>query len=169
MNESDQIELGRRIHLAEQMVSTMLGNYLPHYPVFILTLLQASESATYPNTGVGTYGSLYEVIITQSLATKGSSIALDTKMTYLSEVAHWMHVVEEKTHHSWYEWDYFHRIYCSKFKIYPSRAGLKAEFAANSLFDLRDERYGFRHSASYYYFVARVFATISTKSPSDLQ
>jgi hypothetical protein len=87
--ESDQVELGRRIHLAEQMVSTMLGkNYLPHYPVFILTLIQASESASYPNTGVGTYGSLYEVIITQSLATKGSNIALDTKMTYLSEVTH---------------------------------------------------------------------------------
>lgn len=155
--ESDQIELGRRIHLGEQMVSTMLGkNYLPHYPVFILTLIQASESASYPNTGVGTYGSLYEVIITQSLATKGSNIALDTKMTYLSEVAHWMHV-EKRKRITDDEWDYFHRIYCAKFKIYPSRAGLKAEFAANGLFDLRDERYGFRHSASYYYFVARYF------------
>jgi hypothetical protein len=55
------------------------------------------------------------------------------------------------------EWEYFHRIYCAKFKIFPSRASLKTEFAANSLFDLRDERYGFRHSASYYYFAARYF------------
>lgn len=155
--ESDQMELGRRIHLAEQMVSTMLGkNYLPHYPVFILTLIQASESASYPNTGVGTYGSLYEVIITQSLATNSSNIALDTKMTYLSEVAHWMHV-EKRKRITDEEWEYFHQIYCAKYKIYPSRGGLKAEFAANGLFDLRDERYGFRHSASYYYFVARYF------------
>lgn len=155
--ESDQVELGRRIHLAEQMVSTMLGkNYLPHYPVFILTLIQASESAFHPNTGIGTYGSLYEVIITQSLAVKGSSIAIDTKMTYLSEIAHWMHQ-EKRKRLTDEEWDYFHRIYCAKFKIYPSRAALRSELAANGLFDLRDERYGFRHSASYYYFVARHF------------
>lgn len=155
--DSDPVELGRRIHLAEQMVSTMLGkNYLPHYPVFILTLIQASESAAYPNTGVGTYGSLYEMIITQSLVTRTSNIGLDTRMTYLSEVAHWMHL--EKTKRITDEqWEKFHGRYCRKYRISPSRAALKAEFAANGLFDRWDERYGFRHSASYYYFVARYF------------
>ena len=166
--DSDQLELGRRIHLAEQMISTMLGkNYLPHYPVFILTLIQASESASYPNSGVGTYGSLYEVIITQSLATKAANIALDTKMTYLSEIGHWMHL-EKRKRITDEEWEYFHRIYCGKYKISPSRAALKSELAANGLFDLRDERYGFRHSASYYYFVARYFRDNLGKEPVRL-
>ena len=155
--DSDPMELARRIHNAEQMVSTMLGkNYLPHYPVFILSLIQASESATHPNTSAGTYGSLYEVIITQALASKGSKVGLDTKMTYLGEIAHWMHV-ERRKRITDEEWEYFHQIYCARFKIRPSREALKRDLAANGLFDLRDERYGFRHPASYYYFVARYF------------
>lgn len=155
--DSDPLELARRIHTAEQMVSTMLGkNYLPHYPVFILSLIQASESATHPNTSAGTYGSLYEVIITQALASKGSKVGLDTKITYLGEIAHWMHV-ERRKRITDEEWEYFHQIYCARFKIRPSREALKRDLAANGLFDLRDERYGFRHPASYYYFVARYF------------
>ncbi|MEO7933106.1 MAG: metallophosphoesterase [Chthoniobacterales bacterium] len=155
--DADPIELGKRIHIAEQMVSTMLGkNYLPHFPVFILTLIQASDSAAHPNTSAGTYGSLYEIIITQALASKSSNVDLDTKMTYLSEIAHWMHAAQKKRITD-DEWEYFHRIYCKKFKIHPSKESIKRDFATNGLFDLRDERYGFRHPASYYYFVARYF------------
>jgi len=155
--DADQLELGRRIHSAEQMVSTMLGrNYLPHFPVFILTLIQANDSVTRPNTSAGTYGSLYEVIITQALASKEAKVDLDTKMTYLSEIAHWMHV-ERKKRITDEEWEIFHRKYCGKFKIRPSKEALKNDLAANGLFDLRDECYGFRHPASYYYFVARYF------------
>lgn len=155
--DADQMELGRRIHLAEQMVSTMLGkNYLPHYPVFILALIQASESATRPATSAGTYGSLYEVIITQALASKGANVALGTKLTYLSEIAHWMHT-ERRQRITEDEWDYFHQMYCKKYKIRPSKEAMKKDLAADGMLDQRDERYGFRHPASYYYFVARYF------------
>lgn len=155
--DTDQMELGKRIHLAEQMVSTMLGkNYLPHFPVFILTLIQANESVSRPNSSAGTYGSLYEVIITQALASKGANVNLDTKLTYLSEMAHWMHNTRKKRITD-DEWEYFHQLYCKKYKIRPSRESLKKDLGTNGLFDLRDTRYGFRHSASYYYFVARYF------------
>jgi hypothetical protein len=155
--DGDQMELGKRIHIAEQMVSTMLGkNYLPHYPVFILTLIQANESTTRPNSTAGTYGSLYEVIITQSLASKSAKVDLDTKMTYLSEIAHWMHN-EHKKRITDEEWEYFHQKYCAKYRIRPSKELLKRDFSINGLFDYRDERFGFRHLASYYYFVARYY------------
>lgn len=155
--DADQVDLVRRINRAEQIVSTMLGkNYLPHLPVFILTLIQANESVTQPNSSAGTYGSLYEVIITQSLASKVSKIGLDTKMAYLCEIAHWMHDKGEKRITD-EDWEYFHKVYCGKYKINPSIDVLKDELASSGIFDYRDEAYGFRHSAVYYYFVARYF------------
>lgn len=153
--DSDPAALNRRIHLTEQLVSAMLGkNYLPHYPVFILALIQASESTTRTNTSAGTYGSLYEVIITQSLAAKKAGVDLDTKIAYLSELAHWMHTNKRKRI-SEEDWAQFHDSYCKKFKIRPSKDSLQKDLTENGILDFRDERYGFRHSSSYYYFAAR--------------
>ena len=154
---SDQSALARRIYNAEQMVSTMLGkNYLPHHPVFILALIQASESTERPHSSVGTYGSLYEVIITQALAFKNARVSLETKMTYLAELAHWMHKGRLKRI-SWEAWSEFHEYYRGKYRIDPSLDALKSDLKVNSFFDLQDEKYGFRHSAAYFYFVARYF------------
>lgn len=152
---SDPQELAKRIHNAEQLITTMLGkNYLPSYPVFVLSLIQAHDSSVRPNSNAGTYGSLYEVLITQALATKSAVGNLDLKVAYLSELAFWMFSNQRKRL-SDEEWELFHGLYCKKYRIRPSRDSLKKEFAAHGLFDLRDECYGFRHPASYYYFVAR--------------
>ncbi len=153
--EADPEQLGKRIHQAEQLVNTMLGqSYLPSYPVFVLGLIQAQESVSRPDSNAGTYGSLYEHLITQSLVAKSSAWGFDLKLTYLSELAYWMYS-EQRKRISEEEWIAFHQIYCNNYKIHPSRADLKKELSSKGLFDLRDERYGFRHLASFYYFTAR--------------
>jgi hypothetical protein len=152
---SNQEDLQKRIHDAERLITSLLGkNYLPSYPVFVLSLIQAHEAVQHNRSNVGTYGSLYEVLITQTLATRGSPANLDLKLTYLSELAFWMF---SNQHHRITddEWARFHAGYCEKYKIRPSRADLKRELTASRLLDLLDERYGFRHSYSYFYFVAR--------------
>lgn len=151
--DGNQHALAHNIHKTEQVINTMLGrSYLPSYPVFILTLIQSQESNLH--SSAGTYGSLYEILITQALATGTSSDKLDLKLTYLSELAFWMY---EKKHKriSNEEWEVFHRSYCSKYKVYPIREDLRKNFFNQGLFSLRDECYGFRYSASYYYFIAR--------------
>ena len=153
--ESDPEQHERRIHQAEQLVNTMLGrDYLPSYPVFVLGLIQAHESVTRPNSSAGTYGSLYEHLITQALITKSSTRDLDLKLTYLSELAFFMYQ-EQRNRISDDGWEIFHQKYCKDYKINPSRVELRKEFSTKGLFDLRDERYGFRHPASFYYFTAR--------------
>ena len=153
--EADQQEVERRIHHTEQLITSLLGkNYLPSYPVFILSLIQAQEVTARLNSPAGTYGSLYEVLITQSLSVNSPVGNRDLRLTYLSELAFWMHS-ENRRRISDDEWEYFHQQHCRKFRIHPSREAIKKEFFASGIVDFRDECYGFRHPASYYYFVAR--------------
>lgn len=153
--EADQQEVEKRIHQTERLITSLLGkNYLPSYPVFILSLIQAQEATARLNSPAGTYGSLYEVLITQALAVHSSVGNRDLRLTYLSELAFWMHS-ERRRRVSDDEWEYFHQRHCAKFKIHPSREAIKKEFVASGILDFRDECFGFRHPASYYYFVAR--------------
>ena len=148
-------ELAKKTHQAETLITALIGkNYLPSYPIFVLTLIQARDSGTPPDTSVGTYGGLYEVLITQALAKKSKAGNLDLKMAYLSELAYWM-FSNQKKRITEDDWMRFHGEYCAKFKIKPSREELKREFEESGLFEQIDTRYDFRHHYSYYYFVAR--------------
>jgi hypothetical protein len=148
-------ELLKKNHRAETLITSLLGkNYLPSFPVFILSLLQAYDSGSQLNSNVGTYGGLYEVLIFQALATRMKGGNLDLKKTYLSEFAYWMFSHEKRriTEEDWIE---FHGVYCSKYKIKPSRQELRREFGESGLLEQLDQKFGFRHSYAYYYFVAR--------------
>jgi hypothetical protein len=160
---SNPEELARQVHGSEKLITALLGNnYLPSYPVFILTLIQAQNSTTQADTRAGTYGGLYEVLITQALATKSKVGNLDMRKTYLSELAFWMfsrklsRITDE-------QWTDFHSEYVAKYKIRPSRVELKNELEATGFIDHLDQRYGFTHQASYFYFVARYLRDNITK------
>src|SRR5205814_58250 len=135
-------ELARQVHESEKLITALLGNnYLPSYPIFILSLIQAQNSTTQADTRAGTYGSLYEVLITQALATKSKVGNLDMRKTYLSELAFWMfsrqlnRITDE-------QWADFHSEYVAKYKIRPSRVELKNELEATGFIDHIDQRYG---------------------------
>ncbi len=161
---SNPEDLARQIHDAEKLITTLLGkNFLPSYPVYVLTLIQAHTSATQPDSSAGTYGALYEVLITQSLAVKSKVGNLDMRKTYLSELAFWM-FSRRLTRITEAEWADFHSgTYVPKYKIRPSRAELVREFEMANLIEHTDQRYTFTHSASYYYFIARYLRDNITK------
>jgi hypothetical protein len=149
-------DLAKKIHHVESLITTLLGkNYLPSFPVFVLSLLQAHDSSNQLNTNVGTYGGLYEMLISQALATKLPG-DLDLKKTYLSELAYWMFVRKIKRIVD-DDWMRFHGEYCAKYKIKPSREALKRDFVDSGLFEQLDAKFEFRHAYAYYYFVARYF------------
>src|SRR5262249_26768015 len=128
----------------------------------ILTLIQAQNSTTRADTRAGTYGSLYEVLITQALATKSKVGNLDMRKTYLSELAFWM-FSRELNRITDEQWVDFHSEYIVKYKIRPSRVELRNELEGSGFIDHIDQRYGFAHSASYFYFVARYLRDNITK------
>lgn len=152
---ADPYELQRREHQAEELITVLLGrNYLPAYPIYILSFLQAHDTAQAPKGSAGTYGALYEVLITQALAKKTGAASLNTKLTYLSELAFHLFTAKRKKITD-AEWMAFHADYCVKYKFKPNRASLIDDFRAASVITLIDDRYAFQHPAVYYYFVAR--------------
>jgi len=152
---SNQVDLNRKAHDCELLVTRLLGkNYLPSFPVFILTLIQAQESTRQVNSSVGTFGGLYEMLITDALAKRSPVVNLDLRMTYLSEFAFWM-FDKSKKYITDEEWSIVHSKYCSKFSITPSLRELKEAFYQSKLLVEKDGRISFIHPYGYYYFVAR--------------
>jgi predicted MPP superfamily phosphohydrolase len=155
---NDLGELERRVHRAEILINELLGrSYLPSFPIFILSFLQAHELGNPIATDAGTYGSLYEVLITGNLASiKSKKYNLDTRRTYLSEMAYWLFCAG-KTEISDTDWSLFHSEYCAKYTSQASKTELREDFFQARMFINLDGLYRFRHPYYYYYFVARYF------------
>jgi len=120
--------------------------------------LQGIESATAPNTSAaGTYGSLYEVLITQELAAcKSKVFNIDTKRTYLSELAFWLFSHGRRCFND-SDWSQFHAEYRTKFRLTYEKADFVDDFTKAGLIQKCDELFRFKHPYAYYYFVARYF------------
>ncbi len=153
---ADPVDLENRVCRAEALINDLLGrSYLPSFPIYVLSFLQALDAGTPIAADAGTYGSLYEVLITGNLAsTKSKKFNLDTRRTYLSEMAYWM-FCEGKTQFSDAEWSVFHDSYRQKYKSNATRKDLKEELVRARMLVELDELFKFRHPYYYHYFVAR--------------
>ena len=112
------INLAHLVSKSEKTLNTLIGRSLvPSYPLTILTILQTMEAATLPPSG--SYGYLYEALITDSLShAPNKAASLDTKYMYLARLAHAMYEadsqyitqeqVEEVT-------DEYHRMFAIRF------------------------------------------------------
>lgn len=156
---SNPQEVEQKVTHAETMIDGLLGkSFLPSYPIFILIFLQGIESATSQSTSAaGTYGSLYEVLITQELAgCKSKAFNIDTRRTYLSELAFWL-FTNHKRRFSTEDWMHFHDEYRVKFRLSYDRSDFEDDFTKAGLIQKSDELFRFKHPYAYYYFVARYF------------
>lgn len=154
---SNPNEIEQKVAAAETLVNGLLGkSFLPSYPIYILMFLQSIESANGANTSaVGTYGSLYEVLITQELAAcKSKALNIDTKRTYLSELAFSV-FSHGHSRFSDEDWVKFHADYRSKFRLSYEKALFVDDLTNAGIIQKRDEVYCFKHPYAYYYFVAR--------------
>ena len=155
--QGDPEEINQKIRAAENRINILLGNsYLPSVPIFILTFLQAISNAETSNSAAGSYGYLYEVLITKALSTRPSKIKLDTKYTYLSEFAHRLHSANVREL-SPFESKIFHDQYCKLYKINPSQSTMIEELLDSDIIVHVDDCYQFKYAYTYYYFVARYY------------
>ena len=83
----------------ETTVDTLLGkNLLPSFPVIILAILQSYAANRAPNSSAGSYGQMYEALITAALASVSKkAVELGTKYTYISHMAHHLFVTASKS------------------------------------------------------------------------
>lgn len=155
----EEPDIDREVKRAEDQISTVISiDFLPSFPVFILILLQQLESTTKLTTTSGSFGYLYEVLVTASLARrKALRDELDAMHTYLSEFAYHLftgrkRALPEGEVRSW------HQAHCKEYRL-PLMyfAPLWDELVASGVIDSRHGEYKFRYKYLYYFFVARYF------------
>jgi GTPase SAR1 family protein len=76
----DEELLAQRIRDVERKLDTICGkNFVPAYPVFVLSVLQAQESSTPVDTSASTYGYFFELFIRNALAVGSDKTQFDIK------------------------------------------------------------------------------------------
>ncbi|MGE3807275.1 MAG: metallophosphoesterase, partial [Gemmataceae bacterium] len=154
----EEADIERVIRRAEDQITKIISiDFLPSFPVFILILLQQFESAVKLTTTSGSFGYLYEVLVTASLSRhKALRDKLDTMYTYLSEFAY--HLFSNKKR-SLCESDVrrWHDEHCKEYRLPLDFGPLWSELITASVIDSRHDDFRFRYKYLYYFFVARYF------------
>ncbi|WP_353064463.1 hypothetical protein RBB77_01710 [Tunturibacter psychrotolerans] len=149
----------RNVADSTRVIDTVLGrNLLPAYPVNILTLLQTYDaSAGSQNCGLGSYGQVYEALITARLANVSiKSIDIGTKITFLSRIA-WFLFNASKRYISTEEWRTLVASYFEEYKIRIDGQTLLTSLMEAGILVSDALGYRFAYGYTYCYFVAKYF------------
>lgn len=149
-------DLAYKVATSENAVDTLLGkNLLPAFPIFVLTILQLLESQTHVKTlAAGSYGHIYEALVTQWLSISMKAYSLDVIYAYLSHLAYYMFrqgrrilAEEEVTSAS--------AAYSSRHSMPLEPGRLISELTSAHVLKREAGGLAFRYEYQYYYFVAR--------------
>jgi hypothetical protein len=156
---ADDEALVHEIHEAERLILTLLGkNLLPSYPVIILSALQTWEAGKSGDAQAGSYGYLYEVLITTALAKVSKGFTdLNAKNVFLSRLAY--HLFQERRQSV--SGDDIRRLSEEYFAEYGIRLNVPTilrELEEAQILRTQSGNYRFNYKYYYYYFVARYLA-----------
>lgn len=154
----DETDFVHSVKASEHKINDLMGkNLLPSYPIIILTMLQFDEPITSNNSTIGSYGHLYEVLITRRLAEVSKKASdLGTKYTYISRIAYSL-FKKGKNSLSVGELQTLHEEYCREYKIRLSIDTSLQELRTAQILANDGNCYRFRYRACYCYFVAKYF------------
>jgi hypothetical protein len=96
------------------------------------------------------------VLVTKALATGDKETNIDTKATYLAEMAYWMFEHQSKEL-SELEYRLFHEKYEHKYGIRLSKEKLFETLRSGAILAGGGQEFRFKYPYYYYYFVARYF------------
>lgn len=155
----DEEALARSIAESTRVVDNALGrNLLLSYPVNILALLQVFDSeAGSQNGGLGSYGQVYESLITSRLAKVSlKSIDIGTKITFLARFAWRLFESRERCIDN-EEWYSLCEQYYKDYRIRLESEQLRSSCISAGI--LSEENCGLRftYGYGYCYFVAKYF------------
>ncbi len=156
--EASDSDTADRVEQDEAVISSMMTkNVLPCFPVTVLLVLQARESSKAANLVNGSYGYLYETLITTSLArVGGDSTEIDTRYTFISRIAHYL--FERKQEYiTEAEIQELSDQYLESYEIPIAVQKLVGDLEEAKLLVRSDGSLRFRYKYVFYYFVARYF------------
>lgn len=132
---------------------TLQKSYLPSIPFFILIYAQSLDSTGPIGASAGSYGALCEVLITQALVSSQKAATLNTKKTYLTEIAHLLFEKNAKELTS-EEFAIFHQKHCQKYNLVLDREAIFNELNDCGILARFDQYYRFKYQYYQNYFVA---------------
>lgn len=165
-------ELLRQNDFANNHINSIIGeNYIPSYPIYLLSMLQALEAGSNLNSSnnYSQHGFYYELIINEAL-----NIAVkDSKEVslYINYITNFCYFLFEKKSKglSISEFNDFHTLYCNKHDIknFGAKTILKI-FEDAKLFDV-NSYVSINYKFVYYYFVAKYLNNnISKQETKDI-
>ena len=146
--------LAHQVKEVHRTLNTVLGkNFVPSFPVFVLSVLQAQEEDRELDTRASTYGYFYEIFIKNRLAAMSRRVSYDTKNAYLAFLA--MHMfLEDAQDLSREELKEVHRRYEALYDLELQFENLLGELVAADILGTTGTAYKFKYKYMYYYFAA---------------
>ena len=155
----DSGDFTRRIVETERLVQSVIGkNTLPSVPLIVLAILEASERTTDVLPENGSFGYLYEVLITSALnlTPPGEKAQLDKKYTFLSILAFRLFDRSLEVMGAT-EVDALLDEYAQAFRVKVDKAALLRDLQYARVLVKEDGNYSFGYAHYFYYFLARYF------------
>ena len=150
----DDAEFAAEVLAAKHALEVVIGkNYVPAYPLFIFSILQARSAATALNLNASTYGYFYEILIKNALAVGSNKIKFDIKTAFLTHLAWTMHVrgqaeIAENELRSIYD-GFLHRKALAR-----PFAEMRDDLVQALILGRLGDQYWFKYKYVFYYFVA---------------
>lgn len=155
----DYEELQTEVRHSHNLITTVLGkNLIPSFPVFTLILLQQIEAGKNTPTANGSFGYMYEFLITEALAqSKFREAEIGTKYSYLSYLA--FRLFNGKLYRLDRElFQKIHEQYLKKESLRFSFEGIIEDLIRANILEKKSDGYQFKYRYLYYYFIARYYS-----------
>jgi hypothetical protein len=154
----DQNEILRKNDAYISHIKAIIGkNYIPSYPFYLLSILQALESGNVQNPNYSIHGFYYEVLINEcfSKAIKDKK-EISLYYNYLTQFC--FYLFEQKVKDiSLEEFDAFHKMYCDKHDLTYRKETILETFDSAKLLYINKRVY-IKEKYVYYFFVAKYIA-----------
>lgn len=149
-------DLDSEVKACENDVDRMiLEKVIPSNPFVVLTILQTLEAKTPLDTASGSYGQMYEYLITRAILQSSKRVEdLQKKYDFLSQLAYYLfdrglvNVQAEQINE-------VEDIIFNKHDVRIDSARITSELVKVNILSCRDGDYAFKYMYLYYYFVAR--------------
>jgi hypothetical protein len=137
-----------------RVIDAIVGkNFVPSYPVFLLSLLQAHEASRAVDIKASTYGYFFETFIRESLAVTSKQFDPITKREYLGRLARLMYdrritTISERDLRD------FHREHEQRMQLSIEFTPFLADLTNADILSIDGGHVKFKYNYTYYYFVA---------------
>jgi hypothetical protein len=154
----DEKELFKVVSSYEKLFESLIRrNVFYSNPLTVLVILQSWEVNQAHDMEAGSYGYLWEELITRALRKDGSKPTdLDLKYTYLSRLAYYL-FDRDQTSISTQEMKQVYDEYNRLYSVHFNQSDMLRDLAEARILTCIDGNNRFKHKYVYYYFVARYF------------